>query len=182
MLREHEQQIWLLTEEFPVAIKLYDFRWNDTPNLYTEYLQETEEGIELVRHEFNPDNVKNLQLGQHYYQYFKDSESVTIRGLGRISELNKNGSILGYKRPFMIIPGIIYNKVLWIRRNGVQVFHSTQPEEWTTKIPCTVLAFSPTTVVSSKPLFDLSGRRLSAPPAKGIYIENGQKRVARGKE
>ncbi len=26
-------------------------------------------------------------------------------------------------------------------------------------------------------LFDLSGRRLSAPPAKGIYIENGQKRV-----
>ena len=31
-------------------------------------------------------------------------------------------------------------------------------------------------------LFDLSGRRLSAPPAKGIYIENGQKRVPRGKE
>ena len=28
---------------------------------------------------------------------------------------------------------------------------------------------------------DLSGRRLSAPPAKGIYIEDGQKRVARGR-
>ena len=35
---------------------------------------------------------------------------------------------------------------------------------------------------SSSSLFDLSGRRLSAPPAKGVYIENGQKRVARGKE
>ncbi|MBO4907196.1 MAG: hypothetical protein J5486_09265 [Bacteroidaceae bacterium] len=26
---------------------------------------------------------------------------------------------------------------------------------------------------------DLSGRRLSSPPAKGVYIENGKKRVAR---
>ena len=31
-------------------------------------------------------------------------------------------------------------------------------------------------------LFDLSGRRLSTPPAKGIYIENGQKRVPKGEE
>lgn len=29
--------------------------------------------------------------------------------------------------------------------------------------------------------FDLSGRRLSAPPSKGVYIENGHKWVARGR-
>ena len=39
-----------------------------------------------------------------------------------------------------------------------------------------------TSHASNKGLFDLSGRLLSAPPAKGVYIENGQKRVARGKE
>lgn len=33
----------------------------------------------------------------------------------------------------------------------------------------------------SPPFFDLSGRRLSAPPARGIYIEDGQKRVARSR-
>ena len=38
-----------------------------------------------------------------------------------------------------------------------------------------------TTSSSSPALFDLSGRRLSVPPAKGIYIENGRKRVARGR-
>jgi hypothetical protein len=35
---------------------------------------------------------------------------------------------------------------------------------------------------SSTALFDLSGRRLIQRPSNGIYIENGQKRVARGKE
>ena len=44
------------------------------------------------------------------------------------------------------------------------------------------ISAQPSSVSASSPaLFDLSGRRLSAPPAKGIYIENGQKRVARGK-
>ncbi len=38
-----------------------------------------------------------------------------------------------------------------------------------------------TTSSSSPALFDLSGRSLSVPPAKGIYIENGQKRVAKGR-
>ena len=37
---------------------------------------------------------------------------------------------------------------------------------------------SPQASLSSSPLlFDLSGRRLSASPAKGIYIENGQKKL-----
>ena len=38
-----------------------------------------------------------------------------------------------------------------------------------------------TSHASNKGLFDLSGRLLSAPPAKGVYIENGQKRVAKGR-
>lgn len=32
---------------------------------------------------------------------------------------------------------------------------------------------------SNSKYYDLSGRRLSAPPAKGVYIENGKKRVAK---
>jgi hypothetical protein len=28
-------------------------------------------------------------------------------------------------------------------------------------------------------IFDLQGRRLSSPPAKGIYIQNGRKRILR---
>lgn len=40
-----------------------------------------------------------------------------------------------------------------------------------------IAALASSTRISS--LFDLSGRRLSAPPSKGIYIENGCKRVAK---
>ena len=38
---------------------------------------------------------------------------------------------------------------------------------------------SPDTAPVFTPCYDLSGRRLTAPPAKGMYIENGRKRVVK---
>lgn len=40
-IRENKHEVWLLTSDYPKEIKLYDFNWEETDSIYTEYLQES---------------------------------------------------------------------------------------------------------------------------------------------
>ena len=97
--------------------------------------------------------------------------------------------MLGYKLPEVILPGLIFWKVLWIEKNGMITFQSNDPYEWSTPWAETtginniahdvngdnnVNGTDKQTVIN-----DLQGRRLSAMPQKGVYIQNGKKIIVK---
>jgi hypothetical protein len=110
--------------------------------------------------------------------------SVIIRGLGNVEEMNRNSSLLGYTVDEMILPDMDYWKVFWLKKNGVIVYHDSAYN---------VAGITTQQTKQQQPAstaYDLQGRRLSSssshpsPPTsdlsplkKGVYIENGRKRV-----
>ena len=178
-LREADNCIWLLTADYPHEIKLYDFNWKVGEALQTEYLRETDSGEMTLHTDVQVYDYKTIDLGTASYQYYMDSFYCTvIRGIGRVSELNRNCSLLGYKLPDIILPGLLYHKVLWFRRNGQIIFKSEEADEWVTYIPTNIV--KPAICPSNSPTYyDLQGRRLNAQPQRGVYIQNGKKYVAK---
>ena len=134
-VRENAGKIWLMTEEYPRELLLYNFNWVPDEVLYTEYIRETDNGMEVFRDEFTVNDYKTTKCGNHTYQYIFNDEFATIRGIGRVSDLNKNSGLLGYRKMKEILPGLIYSKVLWINRNNEEIFRSEIAEEWTCEIP-----------------------------------------------
>ena len=134
-IRENAGKIWLMTEEYPRELLLYNFNWVPDEVLYTEYIRETDNGMEVFRDEFTVNDYKTTKCGNHTYQYIFNDEFATIRGIGRVSDLNKNSGLLGYRKMKEILPGLIYSKVLWINRNNEEIFRSEIAEEWTCEIP-----------------------------------------------
>jgi len=142
-VRESGDKVWLLTKEYPTEILLYNFDWDSNQEVLTEYLKgqgqslmgESEEGYE-VRQETTP--VGNSQTvvinGKTYQYYMKTLSGTVIRGIGKVAELNRYPCLLSYREPAVILPGIEYFKVRWIKRNGVEIFRSEYAKEWTVGI------------------------------------------------
>jgi hypothetical protein len=129
-VREEGNRVWLLADEYPHEIKLYDFNWNEVGGpLFTEYLRERGDDVELKREE-SPITYKTICLNGKYYQFHQEGAGIVIRNIGRVYELNRNSSLLGYKIPEEILPGLIYWKVLWIEKDGEVFFKSDSPCEW----------------------------------------------------
>ena len=139
-LREDAGKVWLLTEEYPREILLYNFNWIPDEVLYTEYIRETDNGMEVFKDEFTVDDYKTTTCGNHSYEYIFGRDHTTIRGMGRVADLNKNSGLLGYSKMKTILPGLLFFKVLWIVRDNKEVFRSEIAEEWTFEIPATALA------------------------------------------
>ena len=136
-LREDAGKVWLLTEEYPREILLYNFNWIPDEVLYTEYIRETDNGMEIFKDEFTVDDYKTTTCGNHSYEYILGRDYTTIRGIGRVADLNKNSGLLGYSKMKTILPGLLFFKVLWIVRDNKEVFRSEIAEEWTFEIPAT---------------------------------------------
>ena len=129
-IREEDKKVLLLSAEYPQEFKLYDFNWDgETGTLFTEYLQEKGDGVELKRQDL-PRYYKTICRDGQYYQFHQEDAGIVIRNIGRVYELNRNSSLLGYKLPEEILPGLIYWKVLWIEKGGEVIFKSDLPEEW----------------------------------------------------
>ncbi|MBQ8593242.1 MAG: hypothetical protein IJ467_02980 [Bacteroidaceae bacterium] len=133
-IREHAGIVWVHTKEYPHEFKLYDFNWEKTSSIRIEYLREKEEGIEMQETELDT-NYETVYVAGKEYQYLSNNDFVMIRNIGRVSELNRNSCILGYKVPEVILPGLTYWKVLWIKRDGNIIFSSDKSEEWIGEIP-----------------------------------------------
>ena len=131
-MREENNKVWLLSDKYPQEFKIYDFNWeSEADPLYTEYLQENENGIELKKMEL-PVTYKTICRDGQNYQFHQEGDGIVIRNIGRVHELNRNSCLLGYELPEEILPGLNYWKVLWIEKEGVVTFKSDSPMEWST--------------------------------------------------
>lgn len=129
-VREEGNKVWLLSEDYSQEILLYDFNWDaGTGFLYTEYLRGNGDGYDVKTLESFA-AYRTLTINGRDYQYHQEDAGTVIRNIGRVYELNRNSSLLGYKVPEGIIPGLIYWKVLWIEKGGEVVFQSDSPGEW----------------------------------------------------
>ena len=180
-IREADNCVWLLAKEYSNEIKLYDFNWDIETPLRTEYLKESENGPVLCTEKLNPLMSETVTIEGNTYQYISQRSSTTICRIGNITQLNRFKSLLGYKEPVVILPGLIYRKVLWIERDGKRVFQSTSPEEWISYIPETnsISSANDAYPTDNSEFRDLQGRSVTGTPRPGIYIQQGRKRVVK---
>ena len=143
-VRESGDKVWLLTKEYPTEILLYNFDWDSNQDVVTEYLKGHEvigfigQNMEAyeVRQETTPvGDSQTVIIDGKTYQYYRDSFIRSqIRGIGKVAELNRYPCLLSYREPAVILPGLNYHKVHWIKRNGVEIFRSESAKEWTVEI------------------------------------------------
>ena len=185
---EEGEKVWIITEDYTEPILIYDFNWHgDYPLFYEQlrFLETSEKKIEKVY--INQGDIKSVGHSGIQLEYILNYEGAIIRGVGKVSDLYRNGCLLGYKIVEPILPGNAYYKVLWIIRNGEEIFRSETAEEWIEIIPDGICNLDKSSSRSKGKLatdrnnkyFDLSGRRLTTPPTKGIYIRGGKKVVVR---
>ncbi len=177
-VREDGESVYLHTEEYESDILLYDFDWQSNSFLTVEYLREEGDDVELLTLNV-PSDYQVTSVNSNSYQYHSEGDGIVIRGIGRVSELNRNSSLLGYKIPEVILPGCYYWKVLWINRDGTEIFNSDLSEEWTITIPSSIL-LSKNGESSPESIYNIYGQKLSERfPRSGIYIKNGKKFVVK---
>lgn len=180
---EEDDRVWILTKDFPDPIMIYDFNWNNE-SPFCEYLRvnEPSQEVELLKSYLNKDDIKNVIYKNQSIEYILKDDGGMIRHIGRVSDLRRNSCLLGYKIVEPVLPGIEYLKVLWIVRDGQEIFRSETAEEWIFEIPSTIheLPYAALNAPSScPPYFDLQGRKITVSPQKGVYIRGGRKYVVR---
>ena len=179
-IREENNKVWLLSDKYPQELKIYDFNWDgEAKPLYTEYLQENEDGIELKKIEL-PVTYKTICRDEQNYQFHQEGDGIVIRNIGRVHELNRNSSLLGYKLPEEILPGLVYWKVLWIEKEGVVTFKSDSPIEWSTPWAEATGIVLPNTPSKQQCIFNLQGRRVTDTHRPGVYLHDGRKWMGEG--
>jgi len=175
-VHEEGERVWIIAEDYPELVLIYDFNWHDAFPVYFEqlrFLETSEKEIEKVY--INQDDIKSISHNGFQLEYILNYEGAIIRGIGKVSDLYRNGCLLGYKIEEPILPGDSYHKVLWIIRNGEEIFRSEIAEDWIINIPDAISNNYSNTSVNCQ-WYDLSGRRLpSLPTQKGIYIKDGRK-------
>ena len=143
---EENEKVWIFTNDYPDPIQIYDFNWNGDKSYY-EFLRVYETSHEtggssyqpeLVRSYLNQDEIEVTSYNNHTIEYLMDFEGVVIRHKGRVSDMNRNSCLLGYKIVDPILPGLEFIKVLWIVRDGKEIFRSENAEEWVVDIPSVI--------------------------------------------
>ena len=184
LVREEGCSVWLLCSEYPEEIKLYDFDWLSFGQPSMEYLLERSCGKEL-----EIDRGINLDDISLWYSSYRNQQA-TLRGrtivhdVGCVSGSRRNACIMGYKEPESVETDTTKNMVVWFRRKvpgGTYGYDANVPSDWTVGMSHPDYSTAHTT----QGLYDLQGRRVPSltsshsPLKKGIYIENGRKRVVR---
>lgn len=184
LIREDGSEVWLLTNEYPDEIKLYDFDWEKNETLQSEFLIKKNGEWILEEQEMQPE-YKQTTVDTRDYEYHQDADLNTIvRGIGRVADRSKNSCLLGYKEPETILPGQTYNKVTWVKRMGEEIFRSDDGEEWITYIPGSPETSIPDagSLTKSKSgsgkTYTIGGQQTKA-SRRGIYIRDGEKFVVK---
>jgi hypothetical protein len=142
-VRESGDKVWLLTKDYPTEILLYNFDWDSNQEVVTEYLKGHEvigfigqnmEAYEVHQETTPVGDCQTVVIDGKTYQYYKRFSGTIIRGIGKVAELNRYPCLLSYREPAVILPGMDYFKVRWIKRNGVEIFRSESAKEWTAGI------------------------------------------------
>lgn len=136
-IRENGEKVWLLSNDYPSEILLYDFAWDNGQYIVTEHLKEQDNGeLKLIRDTMMVGDYQTTTFDSQTYQYHRDSfHRSTIRGIGNVAELNRNFCLLGYKEKRTPLPGLDYFKVHWIMKDGRVIFQSENVADWTIAVP-----------------------------------------------
>ena len=179
-IREADNCVWMKADIYPEEFKLYDFNWDGKENITVQLLRWNDfyrTGVSLI------EGIMWLNMGRGTLTTDEGVKeclrqcAVIVRGLGNVEDMDRNSSLLGYTIPETIMPDLVYWKVFWIRKNGVIVYHDSAYN---------VAGITTQQTKQQQPAstaYDLQGRRVSphtsslSPLKKGIYIENGRKRV-----
>ena len=81
--------------------------------------------------------------------------------------------------PYWNIPSSTMLNLIACTVGDEVLFWGDNADSWGLQRPTSISSLTRHTAPLTKGCFDLSGRRLAAPPAKGMYIENGRKRVVK---
>jgi len=176
-IRENGEKVFLLANDTPREILLYDFNWDGEELPSTEYLKEQEGNMVVMVQKAAPKYETTYANGSTLQYYYERQGVVNICGIGRVNELTRNSCLLGYWEPEMIPPTWAFLKVLWIHRNGKEVFRSESATEWINWIPS---AINPLPFINNScnaGTYDLSGRPVPSPPQHGLFIKDGKKLV-----
>ncbi len=138
LVREQDNSVWVKLDDFPEEIKLYDFNWDFADTIRTEYVSVYGNEKTLCTYEMYAGDIHATRMDDRLWQYHKDFNGVIIRGIGRVSELERDGCLLGCRVNNPVIPGLIFFKVLWLKRDGKTVFSSNTPMEWISLTPETL--------------------------------------------
>jgi len=165
-IREEENRLWLLTEDFPEEIMLYDFHLESGKENVRQYVQ----GGVLREEAFVVTAIGHMQMedGQQY-DYADLDGTRMVKGIGVLSERRKDCCILGYLMPEAVIPDLSVCLLRSFTRNGQLLYRRDMPE---TGIAGTALNDA---CDGNGNTYDLYGRRVEEPRTKGIYIKNGRK-------
>ena len=186
-IHERGEKVWLHDCDRNKEILLYDFDWSKGLCVVTEHLEKQENGnCRVVSDTISVGEYGTTHYGNHDWQYYRNGNRSIIRGIGAVAELNRNASLLGYIEPSPILPGLEYYKVLWIRREGKEIFRSENPEDWTMGVPTNIMPLAIQNHLGPT-LIDLQGRTVDDKRhkmrdagngvRKGVYIRDGRKVV-----
>jgi len=180
VIREENGCVWMLADGYSEEFKLYDFNWDGRDTIVTQFLREQDRYATWAAPEDDRlplDALKTEQGAQIVNGFYR----IVIRNLGCVAELDRYHCLLAHRRSCYDIPGLVYSRVLWIRKYGKEVYRYYGENEWSTGID----ELNGTLIPFANPgtAYDLQGRRVpsltssQSPLRKGIYIENGRKRV-----
>lgn len=165
-IREEGNRLWLLTEDFPAEIMLYDFLLESGKENVRQYVQG-----EILREEsFVVSAIGHMQMADGLtYDYAELDDARMVKGIGMLSERRRDCCILGYLMPETALPGLEVCRLRSFTRNGKLLYRHDMPE---TGITDTRLNGD---TCGNGDAYDLSGRRVNGLGAKGIYIKDGRK-------
>ena len=137
LVRESGGRVWVRAEDFSDEVMIYDFNWDGAGSIKTEYVRVNDEVAEKCVEETAPGDIRSTYIGGLPFKYYTSPTGAVLCNIGRVAELNRDACLLGYKIEEPVLPGLIYKKVLWLKRDGKTVFSSDSPDEWTTSVPGT---------------------------------------------
>ena len=173
-IREKDNCVWMISELYPNEFKLYDFNWGGVESVNVQYLRATGRQVlapVLKEEKLLLEGIETFTVSEGSTQKLHLSDRTILRGIGSVSDLNRNSCLLGYLLPQEILPAIIYTEVLWLRRNGQLVYDNRSIAS------AMEVVKESSTGRPSISVYNLHGHRVTGSPRPGIYIENGRKRV-----
>ena len=174
VIREEDGCVWMLADGYAQEFKLYDFNWDGRDTIVTQFLHEQDRYASWVAPEDDPFPLGALRTEQGV-QIASNFWRIIIRNLGCVADLNRRHCLLAHRMMYDVPPALIYSRVLWLRKNGKEVYRYYGKNEWTTGIDELNVTLIPFTAPGTS--YDLQGRRLMGIPSKGVYIKDGRKYV-----
>ena len=174
VIREEDGCVWMLADGYAEEFKLYDFNWDGRDTIVTQYLREQDRYASWVAPEDDHFPLSALRT-EHGVQIASNFCRILIRNLGCVADLNRRHCLLAHRMMYDVPPALLFYRVLWLRKNGKEVYRYYGKNEWTTGIHELNVTLIPFTAPGSS--YDLQGRRLSGEPARGMYIKDGRKYV-----